>query len=460
MYSNAKEGNWSRGRTLLNKKDNKDFNQGMGKVSRDEKIMYFPGYDLADETGNCDILKANMRKDDILSIDKLGDKVNSKHWDSQPSINCEGKSLYFVSKRPGGYGGTDIWVSHLQEDGSWTEAINLGDKINTPMDEESPFIADDNVTLYFASNGHPGYGDMDIFYARNSEEGAWSTPQNLGKPVNSSSREISFFMNARGNKGYIASERKGGYGGLDIYEFNMPAKEDYEEIAYIKGRVMDENTKEPIESIVYISDKGNYKTDKEGRFFVCHPTLSQLKVLVSERKYQDYKHSFELTNWNSEGFVEIDIYLRPLNQAMNIARLESDLQAKSATKKEEKIDVKTVEVKKEILPTEEIYTTSDVYFYFDEFILTKEARYSIDRLIEDIDRDQLALIVVEGFADQIGTDDYNQKLSEKRALEVANYFKSKGLTNLKIKYKGYGETRSSLIYSENRKVEIFIYYKI
>ncbi|MEM1124772.1 MAG: tetratricopeptide repeat protein, partial [Bacteroidota bacterium] len=280
MYSTKSGNGWARSKALLDKKMREEFNQGMGKISRDESVMYFPGCNREDIAGGCDILKATMRRDAILGIGKLGKAVNSGHWDSQPSVNCEGKSLYFVSDRPGGYGGTDIWVSHLQENGEWTNAVNLGPSINTEKDEESPFIADDNVTLYFASNGHPGFGDLDIFYARYSAETGWMTPQNMGKPVNSSEREISFFLNAQGNKGYIASERPSGYGGLDIYEFQLPNKKDFEEIAYVKGRVLDEVTKQPVESVVYIGEKGNYVTDEEGRFFVCHPTLSALKVLV------------------------------------------------------------------------------------------------------------------------------------------------------------------------------------
>ncbi len=462
MYSTAERIGWAKSKPILDKKMRADYNQGMGKISRDESVMFFPICDLDEVDGNCNIMKARMEKDAIIEITKASDNINSPHWDSQPTLNCDGKSLYFVSSRPGGFGGRDIWVCHMLEDGSWTEAVNLGSKINTSKDEESPFISDDDHTLYFSSNGHPGYGGTDIFYSRFSEDTdtGWGTPQNMGKPVNSSEQELSFFMTARGDKGYIASTRDGGYGGFDIYQFKMPPKKDFEEIAYVRGRVMDAVTKEPIESVVYIGEKGNYVTDEEGRFFVCHPALSKLEVLVSERKYYDFENAFELNSWNEEGFVEIDIYLRPLSQSMEIAKLDNRVVPKSARSETEKIDVDPIIVKRGELPTEKLYSSSDVYFYFDDFTLTQEARYNIDQLISDIDKDQLALIIVEGFADQIGTDDYNQRLSEKRALEVADYFKSRGYNNLRVKYKGYGETRASFIYSKNRKVEIHVYYKI
>ncbi len=460
MHSTFSEkGSWAEGKPLLTKSVNADFNQGMGKATRDEQKMYFPGCNREDILGMCDIFMANMKNGVIQDIFKLSDEVNSDSWDSQPSINCEGKSLYFASDRKGGYGGTDIWVSHKAEDGSWSEAINLGPNINTEGDEESPFIADDNVTLYFASNGHPGFGDQDIFFTRKSSTGAWSQPLNLGRPINSKSREISFFMNARGNKGYMASNREGGEGGLDIYQFGLPPKRDFEEIAYVKGTVVDSITKKPVKTIVELVGKGLYPTDEKGRFFICHPTLSGLKVTVSERKYYDYEKVFSLTNWNREGFAEIDIYLQPLNPPMNIAALNATFQAKNPGKVET-IDAQTLKISKSATPTEEVYTTSDVYFYFDQYELTKEARFNLDKLIEDIDLDKLALIIVEGYTDQIGTDDYNQQLSEKRAKEVAEYFKAKGLQSLKIIYKGYGEKSASMIYSKNRKVDIIVYYKI
>ena len=142
-------------------------------------------------------------------------------------------------------------------------------------------------------------------------------------------------------------------------------------------------------------------------------------------------------------------------------------QAASLDQSNKKIEIKqpkvsipvTTEIGHSDKEERQLYSTSDVYFYFDQFLLTKEAQFSIDRLIEDIDPEQLALVVIEGYADQIGLDDYNQKLSEKRAEEVANYFKSKGLLKLQVTYRGFGKTKSSSINSKNRRVDIVVYYK-
>ena len=456
LYSAATNGAWTKGKRLGDVINSK-VNEGMGKATRDERLMYFPACNREDILGVCDIFMAAMEKGKILDVQSLVGGVNSDKWDSQPSINCDGQALYFVSDRPGGIGGTDIWRSFKLDDGTWGNAINLGPTINTPDDEEAPFIADDGVTLYFASNGHPGYGDQDIFFSRRRADGSWGKPQNLGQPINSPRRELSFFMNAKGNKGYIASNREGGFGGLDIYEFQLPKRKDFEEIAYVRARVINAETGEGVATRVAIKDKGFYETDEAGRFFICYPTLSKLPVSIDEKSYYPYRKNHSLKEWNTDAYVDVEILLQPLNDA---AVLVNNTKVVKIKPPKEEIAVTPTEIQFEERESRQLYTTSDIYFYFDQYKLTKEAQYNLDRLIQDIDPDQLALIVVEGYADNIGADDYNQKLSEKRAGEVATYFKSKGLSKLKVTYKGYGETRTSLINSKNRRVDIVVYYKM
>lgn len=455
LYSANDKGIWTKGKPL-GEVINSEVNEGMGKATRDERLMYFPACNRDDVLGVCDIFKAAMDDGEILDIEQLEGAVNSDQWDSQPSINCDGQSLYFVSNRAGGQGGTDIWVSHKMENGVWGAATNLGPTINTPNDEEAPFIADDGVTLFFASNGHAGFGDQDIFFSHKRENGHWEQPQNLGQPINSPNRELSFFMNARGNKGYIASNREGGLGGLDIYKFDLPEKKNFEEIAYVHGQVTNIETGKSIQTKVHIKGKGIYETDEDGQFFICYPTLNKMPVSVDEASYYPYRKRWSLTDWEETGKVLINIQLQPMNDvaALNNAPPPIDIAAKQV------IDVAPTEITDGEREERQVYTTSDVYFYFDQYQLTQEAKYNLDRLIEDIDDTQLALIVVEGYADQTGSDDYNQRLSEKRAEEVAAYFKSKGLKKLKVTYKGYGETRTSLINSKNRRVDIVVYYKI
>ncbi|MBK7872164.1 MAG: PD40 domain-containing protein [Saprospiraceae bacterium] len=140
------------------------------------------------------------------------------------AVSCDGSTLYFTSDREGGLGGTDIWVSKRNLDGNWSEPENLKFPINTPSYEESPFITNDGQTLYFSSDGHLGLGDQDIFMSRIDNEGNWSTPINLGPPVNSAHRELCFILAADGRTGYFASDRPEGFGGLDIYRVSLSSE--------------------------------------------------------------------------------------------------------------------------------------------------------------------------------------------------------------------------------------------
>ena len=149
--------------------------------------------------------------------------------------------------------------------------------------------------------------------------------------------------------------------------------------------------------------------------------------------------------------------MQPLNDSPALVNAPKSVDAPSI---KEELSVQPTEIVFNETEERQVYSTSDVYFYFDQYKLTKEAQFNVDQLIKDIDPTQLALIVVEGYADQIGSDDYNQRLSEKRAEEVANYFKSKGLKKLKVTYRGYGETRTSLVHSKNRRVNVVVYYKL
>ncbi len=453
LYSAKTKGIWSKGKPL-GEVINSDVNEGMGKATRDERLMYFPACNREDVLGVCDIFMAGMDNGKILDIQQLKGQVNSERWDSQPSINCDGQALYFVSDREDGQGGTDIWVSYKMENGTWGKAHNLGETVNTPGDEEAPFIADDGVTLYFASNGHAGFGDQDIFFVKRKSDGNWGIPKNLGQPINSPFRELSFFINARGNRGYVSSNRTEGFGGLDIYKFDLPELKDFEEVAYVRGRVLDEKTQKGIATKVHISGKGFYETDEAGRFFICFPTLSKLPVSVDQAGYYPYRKNHSLTDWEETGFVEVDIILNPLKEAASLKEVVTKIEVP----KEIPIEIQPTEIGHH--ESRQLYSTSDIYFYFDQYQLTSEAKYHLDRLAEEIDPDQLALIIVEGYADQTGSDDYNQRLSEKRAEEVATYFKSKGLKKLRVTYKGYGETRTSLINSKNRRVDIVVYYKL
>ena len=151
----------------------------------------------------------------------------------------------FISNRAGGLGGFDIYSSHLDDNGHWEAPVNLGDSINTPFNEQSPFIHPDNQTLYFSSDGWVGMGGYDLFVSRRKDDGCWGKPVNLGYPINTQKDEIGLFVNARGNKAYFSSSRKEGRG-LDIYSFDLYKEAQPIPVSYMKGTVFDSETNQKL----------------------------------------------------------------------------------------------------------------------------------------------------------------------------------------------------------------------
>lgn len=198
--------------------------KGSASVSKDGNTLFFAAEYPSMGYGRYDIYKA-LKTDTGWSLPKnLGRNINTDFWESAPSISPDGNALYFCSNRPGGYGGIDIYVSYKNEKGYWEEAENLGPNINTAADEQAPFIHADNKTLYFSSNGWPGYGGADLFVSRRKDNGEWHKPMNLGYPINTYDNEGGISVASNGQDAFIASDRTDSRGGLDIYKVLLAEK--------------------------------------------------------------------------------------------------------------------------------------------------------------------------------------------------------------------------------------------
>ena len=190
-------------------------NEGAFSFSPDKEMIVFTACDREDIVGRCDLYLLVSGKSY-----NAGRIINSKEWDSQGCFSPDGKYLYFVSSREGGYGGKDIWRSMITKDGFLTPE-NLGPKINTKFDEMSPFLHPDNLTLYFASNGHVGMGDYDLFISRRKTTiNSWGLPKNMGYPINTHNTENSLIVSTDGKTAYFASDQTG-FGKEDIFQFEL-----------------------------------------------------------------------------------------------------------------------------------------------------------------------------------------------------------------------------------------------
>ena len=178
--------------------------------------------------GSCDLFYSQNNGQKWSNPVNLGPPINSKHWETQPSFSSDGKTLYFVrgmtyNRERRNPNNQDIYFSTILDDGTWSKPKKISSNINTPYREESVQIHPDGKTLYFASNGHPGMGGLDIYMSRMQEDESWSNPVNLGYPLNSFMDENSILISPNGDLGYFSSDREGGYGSLDLYSFKVNA---------------------------------------------------------------------------------------------------------------------------------------------------------------------------------------------------------------------------------------------
>lgn len=260
--------------------------EGVSSLSADGQTIFFTGCNRPDGMGNCDIYQAELEGTEWKNIHNLGPIVNTEYWESQPSISADGKTLYFVSNRPDGVGGTDIWFTTKDDNDNWTEPKNIGGPINTSGNEVSPFIAADGVTLYFASDGHGGMGGYD-FFTSEREEKVWTEPRNLGDPINTRDEEEFITVPASGDILYFSSTRNGGFGGLDIWEAFIKPKP--KTVLLVEGRVYDVRTNANLAAhVIYIDSAGdtiaNVKCNKTtGEYsFVLNIAGGDFKIYCTE----------------------------------------------------------------------------------------------------------------------------------------------------------------------------------
>ncbi len=439
LYSEWDNTKWKKGNSV-GSSFNTNSPEGMSTFVRDGKLMYFTACQRETVMGYCDIWEAQIDGTSIKNVKALNGDANSPRWESQPSISCDGSTLYFASKREGGYGGTDIWYSTRDGDGYWSRPKNLGPRINTALDEEAPFITNDGQALYFSSTGHLGMGEQDIFVSYLDENGIWGEPQNLGPPVNTAYREFGFFLSADAHTGYFASNRPEGQGGMDIYKFQLTEGLYTEPITYVEGYVTDSVTGEGIITKVLIEGREGVRTTEEGRFFLCVPAKDTLQMSVKQETYLPYYKTVAIPDWDNRNFFPINIKMRSIK----------DLQPKAPPPPpKDTIVAPKIRQRK--------HYTHTVKFEFDSDKVTPD---EFDKLVEFVDKvaeKEVLRIEIVGYADDVGTEQYNLELSEKRAKKIGLYMIERGIPSDQLYREGRGEVKNNRPKEENRKVELKIY---
>jgi peptidoglycan-associated lipoprotein len=370
---------------------------GAASFTSDGTVMYFTRcrYDKDQEKGaevySSTLLSGIWSRPELVQIGK--DSLMIAH----PSVSKDGKTIYFVSDRPGGIGNKDIWMAEKTASGTWGKAVNLGKEINTPGDEMFPYIRE-NGELYFSSNSHPGLGGLDIFKAVKDKEGKWKV-ENMKSPVNSTGDDFSISFYPGEERGLFSSNREGSKGD-DIYSFSLPPK-----IYSVEGDI-------------YNKENGTKIDGASVRLIGTDGTMLKLKS-------ENGKFRFKLK-------PDVDYVLAAYKKGY--------LNAKSVASTMGLNEGKEFQLRFDLVPVDKPISIDNIYYEFGKWDLMPESRNSLDSLAELLKLNPTIAIELMSHTDCVGDDASNSALSQKRAQSVVYYLISRGIQPGRLVAKGYGET--------------------
>lgn len=385
-------------------------NEGTITLSPDGQYVFFTGCNRRDGLGSCDIYFSALDGNVWKEPRNLGGPINSRHWESQPTLSFDGKTLYFTSDRPGGFGGQDIWYSQYSK-GKWSVPQNMGPEINTVGNEQCPYIAKDDQTLYFNSDGRIGMGGVDLFVVRKMPDGRWGTPENLGYPINTFADEICLVIGANGKNAYYVSRRAGGAGGLDLYEFELYEKARPQQTGYVKGIVYDATTKKKLQAKLELIDLATGKVAVEaysnkltGAFLLCLQGNKNYALNVSKEGYLFHSENFELKNQSAAKPLVLDVPLYPIEAGGKVV-------------------------------------LKNIFFDVDQYVLKDESKIELDKLVAFLKANPTLAIEIGGHTDNTGAKQKNADLSKNRAKAVMDYLITQGIPATRLSSKGYADTQ-------------------
>ncbi|MBC2843997.1 OmpA family protein [Winogradskyella flava] len=404
--------------TLVNSYINTRFHEGLVSFAPDGNTMFFSRESYFEKDfeqdslsrtryGQLYLFKATKLKDDWDEVESLS--INSENYSvKNPSVSSDGSTLYFASNMPGGYGQYDIYKATINDDGTIGEPQNLGQKVNTEGQEMFPFISSNN-TLYFSSNGHLGLGGMDVFYTKEID-GKMAPIRNVGIPISSNADDFAFIIDEVSGEGFVSSNRDGGMGSDDIYTIKklQPLCD-----VLIAATVLDDKTREPISgaNVSLYDDQGNKvvtkSTNADGiaEFIIECEKDTELEVTMDD--YESRKVALQGT---SDEESPVQISLSPIEK---------------------------------IITPEEI-VLNPIFFEYDKSNITAQAAFELDKLVQVMNKYPELVIKATSHTDYIGSDSYNQRLSQRRAKSTEQYVISKGIDESRISSEGKGESEPKI----------------
>ena len=410
FYQSAIRGKEFGKSALINGDINIESQKGAITVSQDGEWMLFTGRFNEGGYGNFDLYISYYTPQGWSEPQNLGTAVNTEFWESSPALSPDKRVLYFSSNRPGGYGGSDLYVSYRSPSGKWTPAVNMGPVINSAGDDQAPFIHADNQTLYYTSNGLPGYGGSDLYIVRKNNQGNWGKPENLGYPINTIENEGSLAVSADGLIAYYASDRSDSRGELDLYKFDMRPDIRPNRTLYVKGIITDKKTGKKLPSTVELINNNTretlmkIQTDESGEYFITLPVGKDYTFSVNRKGYLFYNELYELSSKAADSVYRKDITLQP-------------------------IELNAIQVFR------------NIQFASNAYQLPPDAAIELEKLLQVLTENPTIRAEISGHTDNIGKKPDNLLLSANRAKSIVDWLVNKGIDAKRLSFKGYGDSK-------------------
>lgn len=449
-FAKKNGGSWSSAKNI-GLPVNTKYNESTLTLSPDGSLLFI----YRDEGGG-DIFVSEKKGDSWGEPTPLPGIINSTYRESSVSITADEKTLYFASERPGGYGGSDIYVCTKDSKGEWSRVKNLGPKINTELDEDGPFISFDAKTLYFSSEAHKGMGGFDIFKIDllNADKNEWGEPENIGYPINSPDDDIYYSISKDGKKSYYASVREDGLGYTDIYVITAAEETKKQPEVVAKDPVKEEPKKEEPKKEEPLKET---------------PKKEEPKKEIPKKIIQPIKYMLTVVDADTKQPLDAKVRMQGLKDKLVVGSVDhgqgvTEFTIKATSAKDYRITVdkdgyifqtvnekipaattdertisKTIEMRK--LVVNAVSILRNIYFDFEKASFKTESYGELNRLETMMKQNPNLQVEISGHTDKVGTKVYNKRLSLRRANAVRSFLTSKGVDPRRIKTVGYGEDR-------------------
>jgi outer membrane protein OmpA-like peptidoglycan-associated protein len=362
-----------------------------------------------DDQGDGNIYLSYQQGNSWGTPSKLSENVNSKEWEPSATISPDGNTLFFSSNRPGGFGGRDLYRSVRLPNGDWSKPTNLGPNVNSKYDEDAPSLTADGQVLYFATNGTSSMGGFDIVFSSKNDEGIWGPPTNIGYPVNTADDDIFFAPTPDNTHAYYSSANsENGQGEKDICLLTFPGKEETP-LTVLTGEITSIYGGVPEGTIITVTDvetgemMGQYTPNSAtGKYVIILPPGRNYSITYEAVDYLYQSDNVNISDTSAYQVIDRPVELEPLKVGQKIV-------------------------------------VRNIFFDSGKAVLKPESKAELDKLVKLMNSFPKLTLEIAGHTDASGSDELNQKLSEQRALSVANYLIDNGIEKSRLRTAGYGE---------------------